>query len=72
MESTKPERAKQLLSRLEGLDKDFRSAHIDVVDLVEDDSPDIEKEYEAMDKHEDDVSSASLRLQALLSLTIFI
>ena len=44
VESTKAERAKQLLSRLEGLDKDFRSAHLDVIYLVEDDSPDIEKE----------------------------
>lgn len=55
--------------KLETMNKDFRAAHLDVMDLVDEESPDIEKEHEAMDKHEDDVTSVSLRLRALLKVT---
>ncbi len=65
-ETTKPDRARQLMMKLEALDKDFSVAHLDVIDLVDEESPDLEKEHEVMDKHEEDVTSASLRLRALL------
>ena len=55
--------------KLEALDKHFRAAHLNVIDLVEEESPDLEKEHEVMDKHEEDVTSASLRLRALLKAT---
>ena len=61
--------AKQLVTKLEGFDKDFRSVHYDVVDLFEEDSEDLEKEHEVLDKHEDDVTATSLRLQKLITLS---
>ena len=54
---------------LEVLDKRFSAAHLDVMDLVDEESPDLEKEHEAMDKHEEDVTYASLRLHALSKTT---
>ena len=64
--ATKTDQAKQLVTKLENLDKEFRAAHLEVISALDDDSPDLEHEHTVMDKHEDDVSSASLRLQALL------
>ena len=58
--------AKQLITKLEGFDKDFRSVHFEIVDLFgEEESEDLEKEHEVLDKHEDDVTAALLRLQKL-------
>lgn len=64
--STAIDQAKQLFERLESLDKDFRSAHLNVIDALEEDSPELEREHASLDKHEDDVSAASLSLQSLL------
>ena len=61
-------RVVDLVTKLEGLDKDFRSVHYDIVDLFEEDSEDLEKEHEVLDKHEDDVTATSLRLQKLITL----
>lgn len=58
--------AKRLISKLDALDKEFRAAHLEVISALDDDSPELEPQYEVMDKHEDDVAAASLRLQALL------
>lgn len=65
-DASKADRAKQLLGKLEGRDKEFRTAHLDVMGLIEEGSPDMEKENEVLDKHEDDVSAATLHLQALV------
>jgi hypothetical protein len=46
--------------------KNFRAAHLEVIESIEEDSSDLEKENEFLNQHEDDISSASLRLQALL------
>ena len=61
------DQAKQLVTKLEGFDKDFRSVHYVIVDLFEEDSEDLEKEHEVLDKHEDDVTPTSLRLQKLIT-----
>lgn len=61
------DQAKQLVTKLEGFDKDFRSIHYGIVDLFEEDSEDLEKEHEVLDKHEDDVTATSLRLQKLIT-----
>ena len=45
------------ISKLEGFDKDFRSIHYEIVDLIEKDSDDLEKGHEVLDKHEDDVTA---------------
>ena len=68
-DSSQNDQIKQLLGKLEGLDKEFRASHLDVMDLIEEDSPDQEKEDEILDKHEDDVAATTLRLQTLLKST---
>ena len=60
--------AKQLVTKLEDFDKDFRSVHFEIVDLFgEEESEDLEKEHEVLDKHEDDVTATSIRLQKLVA-----
>lgn len=58
------EDAKRLVTRLETFDKDFRSVHGQIANLFEED---LEKEHEALDNHEDNIASAFLRLQRLIS-----
>ncbi len=67
---TATDQAKQPFSTLQDLDKGFRAAHLDFIDSIEEESVDLEKEHEVLDKHEDDVSSISLRLQALMKSTL--
>ena len=65
-ENTKPNCAKQLLMKLESLDKDFSPTHLDFVqDLVDEETSDLEKQNEVIDKHNEDIMSASLRLLPL-------
>ena len=52
--------------KLEALDKDFSASHMDVIDLVDEESSDLEKEHKVMDKHEENVTSSSLQLHTLL------
>ena len=48
------DRAKQLTSQLEALDKDFKSLHFDVVDLIDSGATaDLEKEQDILDSHDD-------------------
>ena len=63
---SKTDRAKQLLGKLEGLDKEFRAAHLDVMGLIDEDTPEMEKEDEVLDKHEDDITAMNLHLQTLI------
>ena len=58
--------AKQLISKLEDLNKDFKSVHFSIIDLLEEESGDIDREQEILDKHEDKVVSMTLRLQKLV------
>ena len=55
--------AKQLLAKLESLDKEFQSLHLGIIDLVED--PDAEDG--ALGVHEDEVAELALRVQRLVS-----
>ena len=43
------------MMKLEALNKDFSAAQLDVIDLVDEESSDLEKEHEVMDKHEEEV-----------------
>ena len=61
------DQTKQLIVKLEGFDKDFRSIHYEIVDLFDEDSDDLEKEHEVLDKHEDYVTATSLRLQKIIA-----
>lgn len=56
------DQAKQLVTKLEGFDKDFRSIYYEIVDLFEENSEDLEKEHEVLDKHEDDITCRSSSL----------
>ena len=51
--------AKQLLSKLESIDADFRTHHLSIVDLSEGD--DLNTEQHALDTYDDDVSKLSLQ-----------
>ena len=56
--------ASQLLAKLESLDGEFKAIHFEIIDLI-DESEDLEKEQTVLDKHDDDVSTLTIRLQAL-------
>jgi len=58
--------AKQLLARLEDLDKDFKVHHFAIVDLIEDEES-LQGEQEALDNHDDDVTQLGVCLQQLIS-----
>ena len=67
------DQAKQQITKLEGLDKDFRSIHYEIIDLFDEDSDELDKEHETLDRHEDDVTATLLRLQRIIaasSLTV--
>ena len=55
--------ARQSLTKLESLDKDFQSIHMKIVDFTEED---LDSEDDALGKHEDAVAALSLRLQKLV------
>jgi uncharacterized coiled-coil DUF342 family protein len=56
--------ASQLLAKLESLDGEFKSIHLEIIDLI-DEPDDLEREQTVLDKHDDDVSTLTIRLQAL-------
>jgi len=56
-----------LLTKLQTLDSDFRRIHLELVDLIdEEDTEALDAEQGAIDKLDDDVSSLTVRLQALV------
>ena len=57
-------RAQQLLSKLNGLDTDFKVIHLQIVDLVSKDE-DLVAEQDILDNHEDKVASLSFSFQQL-------
>ena len=60
--------AQQLLKKLDTLDNDFNTQHLNIIDALESEEH-LEAEQEVLDKHDDDVTELSLRLQALCSHT---
>ncbi len=59
--------AQQLLKRLESLDTSFKTHQFAILDALEDEQ--VEAEQDALDKHDDDVMSLSIMLQALTTPT---
>ena len=55
--------AQQLRKRLSSLDADFRSYHFAIIDLVDEDS--LEVEQRVLDEHDDRVADLAIRLQQL-------
>ena len=60
--------AKQLASKLEALDSEFKSYHFQIVDLLEEDEALEKREQQTLDNHDDQVAEMTLRLQKLYSL----
>ena len=60
-----PEAAKQLLSKLEALDTEFKAHHLSIVDLTEEDS--LDAEQVTLDRHDDEAADLGLCLRRLVS-----
>ena len=60
--------ARQLLARLQALDTDYRSLHLQVVDLIDEgDTEALDAEQRHLDRLDDDVSDMTVRLQTLIT-----
>ena len=61
--------AQRIAKRLEELDLEFKEHHGVLIDLIGDDDEDVlEKEQEALDEHDDEVSLLTVRVQKLVSV----
>ena len=60
------DRAKQLAAKLESLEHDFKTSHLRLIDLI-DDEDELEQEQDDLDRHDDDVASLTVRLQKLMT-----
>ena len=59
--------ARQMLTRLQTFDSDFKKSHFDLIDLIDEtDTTALDIEQAVIDKFDDDVSSYTLRLEALV------
>ena len=61
------ENAKQLASKLESLESEFKSYHFQIVDLVEEDEEALSREQDILDNHDDQVAAMSVRIKKLCS-----
>lgn len=61
-----PDHARQLLTKLQTLDSDFRTVHLKLIDLIDEANTEaLDAEQERLDKLDDDVSGLTVRLEAL-------
>ena len=59
--------ARQMLTRLQTFDSDFKKSHFDLIDLIDEtNTTALDIEQAVIDKFDDDVSSYTLRLEALV------
>lgn len=56
------DQAKRFITKAKGLDKDFRSVHYEIINLLEEGFGNLEKEREVLDKHEDDLSATVIHI----------
>ena len=59
------ESAKQLAAKLVTLDADFKSLHLQLVDLLNESGKEMEREQDILDKYDDDIATISITLQQL-------
>ena len=52
---------------MEVLDRDFKTLHLQIVDLIDEEAKELEQEQDILDKHDDDITALSLRLKQLVS-----
>ena len=63
--------AKHLAEKLETLDAEFKSHHLQLIDMIgEDDDDTLEKEQDVLDNYDDQVTDVSIRLKRLYSVTV--
>ena len=63
-----PNYAWQLLIKLQTLDSDFRTIHLELIDLIDEANTEaLDAEQERLDKLDDDVSGLTVRLEALMN-----
>ena len=59
--------ARQMFTKLQTFDSDFKKSHFDLIDLIDEtDTTALDNEQAVIDKFDDDVSSYTLRLEALI------
>ena len=56
--------AQRLATRLDTLDAEFKTHHFALIDLIDDEET-LGKEQDALDQHDDDVTTLAVRLQQL-------
>ena len=62
------DRGQQSIIKIGSLEKEFKTIHLEIVDLIDDrDTAAHEKEQETLDKLDDDVASITIRLQQLVA-----
>ena len=62
------DRAQQSIIKIGSLEKEFKTIHLEIVDLIDDgDTAVHEKEQETLDKLDEDVASITIRLQQLVA-----
>ena len=60
--------ARQSATKLETLDKEFKSLHFEIVDLIDDkEVGELNKEQEVLDRHDDDSEAISIHHQQLIT-----
>ena len=52
---------------MEVLDGDFKTLHLQIVNLIDEEAEELEQEQDTLDKHDDDITALSLRLKQLVS-----
>lgn len=53
--------------KLEGLDVDIRALNFQLIDLLDEESEDMEREQDTLDKHDDDIAALSVQVKQLIS-----
>ena len=67
-EPTTHDLAQRLATKLETLDAEFKSHHFSLIDLIDDEGT-LGEEQEALDRHDDDVTSLAVRIQQVVTLS---
>ena len=57
--------AQQLAKRLQSLDSDFKTCHVAIINVVEDEGP-LAEEQDVLDTHDEELFQLNLRLQAFM------
>lgn len=59
--------SKQLATRLKLLDADFKTVHLQIVHVIEEEATALETEQDALDRHDDESTGLTIRLQKIIA-----